>query len=51
MFAFGGIADISGVQPEGVVGAQDMQKVKAAMALLKSESEKLGPAKIEGLTR
>ena len=39
---------VSGVQPEGVVGAQDMQKVKAAMALLKSESEKLGPAKIEG---
>jgi hypothetical protein len=25
-----------------------MQKVKAAIALLKSESEKLGPAKIEG---
>jgi hypothetical protein len=25
-----------------------MQKVKAAMALLKSKSEKLGPAKIEG---
>jgi hypothetical protein len=39
---------ISGIQPEGTVGAQDMQKVKAAMVLLKSESEKLGPAKIEG---
>ncbi len=26
-----------------------MQKVKAALALLKSESEKLGPAKIEGI--
>jgi len=39
---------LSGIQPEGIVGALDMQKVKAAMALLKSESEKLGPAKIEG---
>jgi hypothetical protein len=39
---------VSGVQPEGTVGAQDMQKVKAAVALLKSKSEKLGPAKIEG---
>ena len=39
---------VSGIQPEGIVGAHDMQKVKAAMALLKSESEKLGPAKIEG---
>ena len=39
---------VSGIQPEGIVGALDMQKVKAAMALLKSESEKLGPAKIEG---
>jgi len=39
---------VSGIQPEGTVGALDMQKVKAAMALLKSESEKLGPAKIEG---
>jgi hypothetical protein len=28
--------------------AQDMQKVHAAMALLKSKAEKLGPAKIEG---
>jgi|GraSoiStandDraft_30_1057271.scaffolds.fasta_scaffold271400_1 hypothetical protein len=40
---------VSGIQPEGTVGAQDMQKVKAALALLKSESEKLGPAKIEGI--
>jgi Cache 3/Cache 2 fusion domain len=39
---------VSGIRPEGTVGAQDMQKVKAAMALLKSKSEKLGPAKIEG---
>jgi pimeloyl-ACP methyl ester carboxylesterase len=39
---------VSGIRPEGIVGAQDMQKVKAALALLKSESEKLGPAKIEG---
>jgi hypothetical protein len=39
---------VFGIQPEGTVGAQDMQKVKAAMALLKSKSEKLGPAKIEG---
>jgi hypothetical protein len=39
---------VSGIHPEGIVGAGDMQKVKAAMALLKSESEKLGPAKIEG---
>ena len=39
---------VFGVQPEGVVGAQDMQKVKAAMTLLKSVSEILGPAKIEG---
>src|SRR5262249_41360993 len=36
------------IQPEGIVGAHDMQKVKAAMALLKSESEILGPARIEG---
>ena len=28
--------------------AQDLQKVKAAMALLKSKAEKMGPAKIEG---
>jgi hypothetical protein len=39
---------VSGIQPASTVGAQDMQKVKAAMALLKSKSEKLGPAKIEG---
>jgi hypothetical protein len=39
---------VFGVQPEGVVGARDMQKVKAAMTLLKSVSEILGPAKIEG---
>lgn len=39
---------ISGIQPEGTVGAQDMQKVKAALALLKSECEILGPAKIQG---
>jgi hypothetical protein len=30
------------------VYAQDTQKVHAAMALLKSKAEKLGPAKIEG---
>jgi len=28
--------------------AQDLDKVKAAMAVLKSKAEKLGPAKIEG---
>jgi hypothetical protein len=28
--------------------AQDLEKVKASMALLKSKAEKLGPAKIEG---
>jgi len=28
--------------------AQDIEKVKAAMALMKSKAEKLGPAKIEG---
>jgi Cache 3/Cache 2 fusion domain len=39
---------VSGIRPEGIVGALDMQKVKAAMALLKSESEKLGAPKIEG---
>ena len=39
---------VSGIQPASTVGAQDMQKVKAAVALLKSKSQKLGPAKIEG---
>ena len=39
---------VSGIRPEGTVGLQDMQKVKAAVALLKSKSEKLGPPKIEG---
>jgi hypothetical protein len=39
---------VSGIQPEGTVGAHDMQKVKAALALLKSECEILGPAKIGG---
>jgi hypothetical protein len=39
---------VSGIQPEGTVGAHDKQKVKAALALLKSECEILGPAKIEG---
>src|SRR6516164_9983280 len=39
---------VSGIRPEGIVGALDMQKVKAAMALLKSESEKLGVPKIKG---
>ena len=39
---------VSGIQPEGTVGPQDMRKVKAALALLKSKSEKLGPANIEG---
>jgi Cache 3/Cache 2 fusion domain len=32
----------------GTVHAQDMDKVKAAMALLKSKAEKLGPPKLEG---
>jgi hypothetical protein len=32
----------------GKVRAQDLDKVKAAMALLKSKAEKLGPAKLEG---
>ena len=35
------------IKPEGTVGSQDIQKVKAAMALLKLKSEKLGPVKIE----
>lgn len=35
------------LSPSAVIG-QDMQKVHAAMALLKSKAEKLGPAKIEG---
>jgi Cache 3/Cache 2 fusion domain len=39
---------VAGIQPEGKIGPQDMQKVKAAVALLKSKSEKLGPARIEG---
>lgn len=39
---------VSGIKPASTIGPQDMQKVKAAMALLKSKSEKLGPAKIEG---
>jgi hypothetical protein len=39
---------VSGIRPEGSVGAHDMQKAKAALALLKSECEILGPAKIEG---
>src|SRR5262249_49685535 len=39
---------VSGIQPEGIVSAQDMQKVKAALALLKSESGKLGVPKIKG---
>jgi len=39
---------VSGILPEGTVGAQDMQKVKAAVALLRSECEILGPAKIDG---
>jgi hypothetical protein len=39
---------VSGIQPAGTVGAQDMQKVKAAITLLKSESKKLGPAKLDG---
>jgi len=32
----------------GTAAAQDIDKVKAAMALLKAKAEKLGPAKIEG---
>jgi hypothetical protein len=39
---------VSGIQPEGIVSPQDMQKVKAALALLKSESGKLGVPKIKG---
>jgi hypothetical protein len=38
---------VSGIKPASTIGPQDMQKVKAAMALLKYKSEKLGPAKIE----
>ena len=34
--------------PPGLARAQDLDKVKAAMALLQSKAEKLGPAKIEG---
>ena len=32
----------------GTVRAQDLDKVKASMALLKSKAEKLGPPKVEG---
>jgi hypothetical protein len=32
----------------GAVHAQDIDKVKASMALLKAKAEKLGPAKIDG---
>jgi pimeloyl-ACP methyl ester carboxylesterase len=39
---------VSGIQPEGAVGAHDMQKVKAALARLKSECDILGLAKIDG---
>ncbi len=39
---------VSGIQPASTVGAQDMRKVKAAIALLKSECQKLGVAKIDG---
>jgi hypothetical protein len=35
------------LSPSAVI-AQDMQKVHAAMALLKSKAQNLGPAKIEG---
>jgi hypothetical protein len=34
--------------PPRTAGAQDLAKVNASMALLKSKAEKLGPAKIEG---
>jgi hypothetical protein len=36
---------VSGIKPASTIGPQDMQKVKAAMALLKIKSEKLGPRK------
>ncbi len=39
---------VSSLLLPSTVRAQDIQKVKAAMALLKSKAEKLGPAKIEG---
>ncbi len=46
IFAVGAAA--TALLSAGAVRAQDMQKVKAAMALLKAQAEKLGPAKIEG---
>jgi hypothetical protein len=47
ILAFGSIVATS-LLPPNAARAQDMEKVKAAMALLKSTAEKLGPAKIEG---
>ena len=41
------IAAVSLLSP-GSAGAQDIDKVKASMTLLKSKAEKMGPAKIEG---
>jgi Cache 3/Cache 2 fusion domain len=45
--AVGTVIVVMLLSPSAVI-AQDMQKVHAAMALLKSKAEKLGPAKIEG---
>jgi hypothetical protein len=39
---------VSGIQPAGTVGAQDMQKVKAAITLLKSESSQSARGQIVG---
>ncbi len=47
ILAVGSIAVTALLLPS-TVRAQDMEKVKAAMTLLKSQAEKLGPAKIEG---
>ena len=41
------IAAVSVLSP-GSAGAQDIDKVKASMTLLKSKAEKMGPAKIQG---
>ena len=45
--AIGSILAFSLLMPSAAQ-AQDIEKVKASMALLKSKAEKLGPPKIEG---
>jgi hypothetical protein len=47
LLVFGSVVVISLLLPNAI-RAQDLQKVTAAMALLKSKAAKLGPAKIDG---